>query len=1094
MATITSTPTAGSLTISGSTQVSGTISWSAPTVPSGATITSCVLTGTATATMSKGSATITVNGSSVTSGQTFTVNLGTANNTTSVTTTAKGGNKNASGTVSFSNLEYIVTYELPKTKYTVTFLDWNGTVLKTETVEEGSSATAPTNPTREGYRFTGWDNSFNNITSDLTVTAQYVQIVYYTVTFVDWDGMILKTQQVEEGASATAPTSPIREGYEFTGWDIGFANVTSNLTVIAQYKEIVNLFPSFLTEEWGANGTFTILEESDYNIRFTADAPWSGPLYYAPYYWQGKTITLSCNTMSENTKFDIMTTSWGALFELTPANSPLTVTIPNEPVMFCLQSTAPDAGVAREVYATGLCITSEDDIDFDSNGITSLNINKDIYYIGVGEEINISCTVTPSDGVYGNLIWSTDNPDLSLIEDDKNCIAVSDVIGNYTLTVTDSLTGLSDSCNIVVDDVTNSELFPPFTNGQWYLDSTCTEISKEDYSYSFECTGPWTAVSISIPDYWYGKSIEISCENISENAGLYIQETDNWVEIGKLTFSSKSAILHVPNKGEYTDIIIALQAPTTPGIVSITNVTASLYNFEDDGDDNTGDVIEGFYNGKINLQYENRLIGYKKPINEEIVENAIICTNVGEVSRALSSVQPGQTIYLRRGKYVFGGSFIIRTEGTEGNYITIKGYPGESVIISNTKLEFASPAKYLNFENLIIANIPDLHWGYAIKVHSGTSYINFRNLEIRNITCKIPEGSTETTTGCNPLVIYGDTAEGINNVNVENCYIHDCDTGWSEGLTLNGHISNCLIKNCTIANITNIGIDLAGNYEWTGTVGDPENQTHDCIVENCLLVNCQSPYATSAGLYSDGARDNTFRYNVMYNCQCGIELGSEQPGAASENFYVHNNLIIDSGRAIGVGSYQETGAPNRNAYIYNNTIIGGDSNKENYGLYVERTDNVNFYNNIVYGTSNTKLFSNYYNSNVNVGNNCWYQQNGSKPEVDSTGFFTDPLLINNTCDLNGDYKLSHISLCINAGTAASSDYIGTTDLDGKQRIINDIIDIGAFESTESGGGSDAISKLHIGELIIDKLYIGNSQINKIYIGETLLYSISSGNK
>ena len=173
MATITSTPTTSNLKVSGTTQVSGTISWSTPTVPSGVTIISCVLTGIATATMSKGSTIITVNGTQVTSGTQFTINLGTVNNKTSVTTTAKGGNKNSSGTVSFSNLVYTVTYEVPKPTYTVTFVDWNGTVLKTETITEGASATAPSNPTRDGYTFVGWDKGFTNITSNLEVIAQY---------------------------------------------------------------------------------------------------------------------------------------------------------------------------------------------------------------------------------------------------------------------------------------------------------------------------------------------------------------------------------------------------------------------------------------------------------------------------------------------------------------------------------------------------------------------------------------------------------------------------------------------------------------------------------------------------------------------------------------------------------------------------------------------------------------------------------------------------------------------------------------------------------------------------------------------------------
>lgn len=57
--------------------------------------------------------------------------------------------------------------------FTVTFKDFDGTVLKKETVERGKAATAPTAPTRDGYVFIGWDVAFDKIISDLTVTAQY---------------------------------------------------------------------------------------------------------------------------------------------------------------------------------------------------------------------------------------------------------------------------------------------------------------------------------------------------------------------------------------------------------------------------------------------------------------------------------------------------------------------------------------------------------------------------------------------------------------------------------------------------------------------------------------------------------------------------------------------------------------------------------------------------------------------------------------------------------------------------------------------------------------------------------------------------------
>jgi hypothetical protein len=52
-------------------------------------------------------------------------------------------------------------------------VDYDGSVLKTETVESGKSATAPADPVREGYTFAGWDKSFDNVTEDITVTAKY---------------------------------------------------------------------------------------------------------------------------------------------------------------------------------------------------------------------------------------------------------------------------------------------------------------------------------------------------------------------------------------------------------------------------------------------------------------------------------------------------------------------------------------------------------------------------------------------------------------------------------------------------------------------------------------------------------------------------------------------------------------------------------------------------------------------------------------------------------------------------------------------------------------------------------------------------------
>ena len=87
--TVTSTPSDLKLSAGRNSSKSGTSSWTAPTVPSGAIIKSCVLTGKATASSTKVSS-IKINDRSITvstSGYNFTIDLGTDTSITSVTAT-----------------------------------------------------------------------------------------------------------------------------------------------------------------------------------------------------------------------------------------------------------------------------------------------------------------------------------------------------------------------------------------------------------------------------------------------------------------------------------------------------------------------------------------------------------------------------------------------------------------------------------------------------------------------------------------------------------------------------------------------------------------------------------------------------------------------------------------------------------------------------------------------------------------------------------------------------------------------------------------------------------------------------------------------
>ncbi len=116
--------------------------------------------------------------------------------------------------------------------YTVRFLSDTGTLLSSQEVVYGSSATAPAMPERPGYKLT-WSCSFKNVTSDLSVSATYKRV--YKVTFVDKYRGKTATDEVEYGDGATAPKWKL-SGYTLK-WDKSFSSVTGDMTVYASWKD-----------------------------------------------------------------------------------------------------------------------------------------------------------------------------------------------------------------------------------------------------------------------------------------------------------------------------------------------------------------------------------------------------------------------------------------------------------------------------------------------------------------------------------------------------------------------------------------------------------------------------------------------------------------------------------------------------------------------------------------------------------------------------------------------------------------------------------------------------------------------------------------
>lgn len=130
-------------------------------------------------------------------------------------------------------------------KLTVTFQDWDGTVIKEIKVSSGGSiadADLPntSNLVRDGYIFIGWDRPLTNITESFTTMAQYKalsedDIVVRYINSVTKEVFYQTT--IKKGTVAPSIQTPTVSGYTFKEWlpDIATA-ITENTDFYAVYE------------------------------------------------------------------------------------------------------------------------------------------------------------------------------------------------------------------------------------------------------------------------------------------------------------------------------------------------------------------------------------------------------------------------------------------------------------------------------------------------------------------------------------------------------------------------------------------------------------------------------------------------------------------------------------------------------------------------------------------------------------------------------------------------------------------------------------------------------------------------------------------
>ena len=127
-----------------------------------------------------------------------------------------------------------VTGSFAVNKYKLTY-QVDGVEYKYSEVAYGSTITPEAEPTKEGYTFSGWSEIPETMPAhDVTVTGTFI-VNKYKLTY-KVDGEEYKSSEVAYGSTITPETEPTKEGYTFSGWsDIPATMPDHDVTVTGSF-------------------------------------------------------------------------------------------------------------------------------------------------------------------------------------------------------------------------------------------------------------------------------------------------------------------------------------------------------------------------------------------------------------------------------------------------------------------------------------------------------------------------------------------------------------------------------------------------------------------------------------------------------------------------------------------------------------------------------------------------------------------------------------------------------------------------------------------------------------------------------------------
>lgn len=318
---------------------------------------------------------------------------------------------------------------------------------------------------------------------------------------------------------------------------------------------------------------------------------------------------------------------------------------------------------------------------------------------------------------------------------------------------------------------------------------------------------------------------------------------------------------------------------------------------------------------------------------------------------AAAEAWPGSIIVVHEGDY---GPIILgsRASGLEGSPTTIRPAEGESVVIH------AGDGIGVSIVNTTHISIEGL------EVEGGTHgiyYESTREAEQALTGIRIAGCTIHGVRGTHGICVYArNDLMPVQDLTIEDCEVYDCECGSSESVVLNGNVNGFVIEDNYIHDNNNIGIDMIG---FEGTAKHPDeydgaNPYEFDMVRNgictgnviCNISTEGNPayledgeYDLCAdGIYVDGGQNIEICNNFVFNCDIGLEVGTEHSPNDNDLFrvsgvHVHDNIIADCTGWAGIcfGGYEpdlgftEDCIFERNTLLDNGVQIGVQRSRDN---------------------------------------------------------------------------------------------------------------------------------------------------------------------